>query len=198
MDNIEEQIEIAVSNAYSEVAKGATSPKTRKKKSATNVDVGDILAKVIAAIQPMMVAMVTAAVKTANEGLMKEMQKLSCPASTASTVQTNKFEIDRLEQYSRRDNIKVVGIPETEGENCVEKVKELGEAIGVDIQDSDISTAHRVKSRGKKGNPMIVRFVRRETKEQMMFNKKKLKEQKKRHFHTGGSHKAAWKNAMVG
>lgn len=179
MDSIEEQIEIAVASACSESAKSASSPKTRNKKSATNVDVGDIITKVMVAIQPMMVAMVTAAVKASNEGMMAELKKISCPASTASTVQTNKFEIDRLEQYSRKDNVKVVGIPETEGENCVEKVKELGRSIGVDLQDNDISVAHRVKSRGKRGNPMIVRFVRRESKVQMMMNKRKLKEQKK-------------------
>ena len=56
--------------------------------------------------------MVAAAVRASNEEMTKELQKkILCPANTASTVQTNKFEIDQLEQYSRRDNVKVVGIP---------------------------------------------------------------------------------------
>ena len=183
MDNLQEQIEIAISSAFSECTKGAASPKTTRNKSnskgAANVDVGEIVAKVLAALQPALVSMVAAAVKTSTEALLEEIKKAACPASTATTVQANKFEIDRLEQYSRRDNVKVIGIPETEGEDCVKKIQELASEIGVDMKDTDISVAHRVKSKGKKGNPIIVRFVRRESKIQMMMNKKKLKEQNK-------------------
>ena len=73
---------------------------------------GEIVAKVFAALQSVLVSVITAAVKTSNETILQEIKRAACPASTASTVQANKFEIDRLEQYSRRDNIKVVGIPE--------------------------------------------------------------------------------------
>ena len=47
------------------------------------------------------------------------------------------------------------------------------------LTNAIISVAHRVQSKGKRGSPIIVRFVRRESKIQMMANKKKLKDQKK-------------------
>ena len=145
MDNLQEQIEIAISSAFSECTKGAVSPKTTRNKSnskgAANVDVGEIVAKVLAALQPTLVSMVAAAVKTSTEALLEEIKKASCPARTATTVQANKFEIDRLEQYSRQD-VKVISIPETEDEDCMKKIQELASKIGVDMKDTDVSVAH--------------------------------------------------------
>ena len=73
------------------------------------------------------------AVKTSTEAFFQEIRKDAYPTSTTSTVQSNKFEIDRLEQFSRMDNVKVVENPASEDENCMEKVKKLGRAIGVEI-----------------------------------------------------------------
>ena len=91
----------------------------------------------------------------------------------------NKFEVDKLEQYSRRENLRIVGLPTTENENVLEKVLEFGQDLGVDLSKEDVSTAHRVKSKGKRGDPILVRFVRREKKQEMMRLKKRLREEKK-------------------
>ena len=77
--------------------------------------------------------MVSAAVKVSSETILQDITQGACPPSTASTVQTSKFEIDRLQQYSRRDNINIVGVLEKENENCTKVVKELGMAMGVAI-----------------------------------------------------------------
>ncbi len=77
---------------------------------------------------------------------------------------------DDLESYTRRQNLRIVGIPEPNdgsetGEICLEKVKEEISKLDVNINlETAIDRAHRVGSkRDREGNPveraMIVRFT---------------------------------------
>ena len=96
-----------------------------------------------------------------------------------SAVQRHKWELDALEQYSRRDNIKVFGVPEqTHGssEDCNQVILDLGKKIGVEVSPGDISVSHRVRGGGDGPRPIVAKFVRRDVKSQFMKNKKKLKE----------------------
>ena len=82
----------------------------------------------IAALQPVLVksltAAVTAAVAVASKPIMidlrhnlEEMQRMREDVeSFRARVQTQSFELDRLQQYSRKDNIRVYGIDETADE----------------------------------------------------------------------------------
>ena len=63
-----------------------TSRNRSNSKGTANVDVGEIVAKVLAALQPTLVSMVAAAVKTSTETLLEEIKKAACPASTATTA----------------------------------------------------------------------------------------------------------------
>ena len=84
------------------------------------------------------------------------------------------FKIDDNEQYSRRDNIKIVGLDDshTEDDNTNQLVIDTCQKMGVDITDNDISTSHWLP--GKK--PMVIaKFTRRDTKKRIMDNKNKLK-----------------------
>ena len=88
------------------------------------------------------------------------------------------FRIDEVEQYSRRDNIVVHGLKEEDGESTNDVVIAVAAAAGVAITNGDISTSHRVgrpdnANRGGKPRPIVVRFVRRDTR--FLRNKKKLK-----------------------
>ena len=166
MEGLEEAVRDAVSSALGDFKKESpSSPKTRKGSgksaaNAANIDIAEIVAKAIAALQPMLVSVIATAVKVSSEAIFEELKKGACPPSTASSVQSNRFEIDRLEQYSRRDNLKLVGVPERQNEDCVQLVKEVASDLGINFQDQEIiSTAHRLKSRSKRGNPIIVRFV---------------------------------------
>ena len=65
-----------------------------------------------------------------------------------SAIQSQKWEMDALEQYSRRDNIKIFGIaePAQNGEeNTNQIVMDLGKKVGVAIFPGDISVSHRVR-----------------------------------------------------
>ena len=72
-----------------------------------------------------------------------------------------RYENDRLEQYSRRETIKVVGLKEEEGEDTEQKVLEIFKAVGGDITPADVSVVHRTGDRKRKGRPILVRFVSR-------------------------------------
>ncbi|XP_046677042.1 uncharacterized protein LOC124365134 [Homalodisca vitripennis] len=76
-----------------------------------------------------------------------------------------------IEQYSRRDNIEVSGLPVTKNEDVVSLVKDVAAAVGVMIREDDISTAHRVPSFKKERTPsLIVRFARRSTRDSILAN----------------------------
>ena len=91
-------------------------------------------------------------------------------------MQHQQWHIDALEQYSRRDNIKIIGFPEpAQGrtEDTSRMVINMCEKIGVDVACNDISTSHRILGRAK---AIVCKFVRREVKSNIMRAKKKLKD----------------------
>ena len=74
--------------------------------------------------------------------------------------------VDDLQQYIRRPNIRIFGVsvPDKESSEDVEKlVKNLINKYGMDIPDSSIDRAHRIgriqKGNGKDTQPIIVRFT---------------------------------------
>ena len=89
------------------------------------------------------------------------------PASPTQPRHSTTFEIDRLEQYSRRENVRIRGIPFTEGEDTDKIAVDLAKECGVEMTKSDISTSHRLQSK-KSPAPIVVRLVRREKKVELM------------------------------
>lgn len=67
-----------------------------------------------------------------------------------------------MEQYSRRENMEINGLPATPGENEAEILKDLGRAIGVEVDASQIVAAHRVPTYNRtRAQPLVVRFKSR-------------------------------------
>ena len=67
---------------------------------------------------------------------------------------------DAAEQYSRRNSLRIAGIPESLGEDTDEQVLDLARDIDVDISISDIDRSHRVgKPRTDKPRDIIVKFA---------------------------------------
>ncbi len=69
--------------------------------------------------------------------------------------------VDSLEQYSRRNNVRISGIPESTSavENAGAIVKKVGEAIGVTVTDEMIDRSHRVGKPGRMGRDVLVQFT---------------------------------------
>ena len=93
--------------------------------------IGDVITQVIAAIQPMVIksvtTAVTAAVATAFKQMREELQAVETMkgevkrvnenmARLEAKLQTQHFELDRQEQYSRKDSVRIYGIQDSEDE----------------------------------------------------------------------------------
>ena len=182
---------LALEEAVSYAAVAATAKKqaTSVSAGAGNLNdgafIGEIVTKVLAAIQPIIIQCVTQAVAAAMKVAMEQFQpnksttSCSSPGILHPEVQTNRFEVDRLEQYSRRDSFKVFGVPESgPQEDTSQMVVDLAKEIGVELRRDDISVSHRVyvSKKSSKPRPIIVKMVRREKKVDVMKAKKRLRE----------------------
>jgi len=63
---------------------------------------------------------------------------------------------DTLEQYTRKNSLKIHGVPESAYTSSEEDVLKLAEAIDGDINPNDIQISHKLQRRGVK--PIIVKF----------------------------------------
>ena len=81
---------------------------------------------------------------------------------------SEELKLDEREQYNRRQNLELVGVPFNENEDVTQITLDLNEKLNVDITEEDISIAHRLPL--KQGNSnlknrrhpsIIVRFLSR-------------------------------------
>ena len=113
-----------------------------------------------------------------NQGLKSEIQLLKEELSSKSD---ELCEIERdvidLQQYIRRNNIEICGIPDDINDKDLEKkVLEIADIIGIKVESDDVEACHRLKAKKKEKGPKktIVRFVNRKFCDRFHRNKKKL------------------------
>ena len=83
------------------------------------------------------------------------------------------LEEDSSLQYSMRDSIIVSGATYNRDENTNQIMCKIANSIGVDITEQDISVSHRTgRVQGNTPRPIVVKFVRRDTKHLVLQNKK--------------------------
>ncbi|XP_068755019.1 uncharacterized protein [Montipora capricornis] len=101
---------------------------------------------------------------------------LNTVSNLEDSMYGNEVAIDDVQQYLRRDCLEIVGIPRAPHDNPKQLVQEVGSLIDVDIGVNDISTAHRLPDTKKVKNRItsIVKFVRRDKREEMYRNRRKL------------------------
>lgn len=103
--------------------------------------------------------------------LAKENEKLT------SDLDQYKCELNLMEQYSRRNCIRIFGIPESTGENTDQIITKLAEEkLGVDLKLSDIDRSHRIgKPNGKGSRSIIMKFTNYNIKSRVLRARRKLK-----------------------
>ncbi len=75
------------------------------------------------------------------------------------------FKVDQLEQqYSRKANIIISGIPKLEAEDIHDVVHKLADKLKVPYNWQDIVTVHRLPAKKSNILPIIVRFVNYDSK----------------------------------
>ena len=82
---------------------------------------------------------------------------------------------DNLEQYSRKFNLEIYGIPEQEREDTEEIVLNLAKRLNVNLEPEDIDIAHRMKKGNTRPRPIIVRFTNYYSRNRLYKNRKKLR-----------------------
>lgn len=123
-----------------------------------------------------LVSAVTDAVTSVLSSHLEDMQ---------NKIRSQEVIIDDLEQYTRRNNLRFYGIPEKESENTDDTIRKIvGEKLGVKIDSEDICRSHRLGPKKKNSTtrddqlrprPIIVKFVRYNTRRLIFANKRKLK-----------------------
>ena len=105
---------------------------------------------------------------TIIDNLQKENQSIQ--------ARVNKIESrnDDLEQYSRRNSVRVSGIPENDEENTDNIILNISDAIGANLNERDICRSHRVGDKSKGPRSIIVKFVSYNAKQKLMIKRKDL------------------------
>ena len=95
--------------------------------------------------------------------------------------------MDHIDQYSRRNSIRLLGVKATPGEDTNQIAIDIAKQIGVDIKPDSIDRSHRTPARISQDQsqsrntshsrppPIIVKFVSYQSKFQMFSNRRKLK-----------------------
>lgn len=94
--------------------------------------------------------------------------------------------MEDIELYSRRNCLEIQGIPEQPQEDVLDIVQKVGRAVNMEISSSMIDACHRLGKPGdtsRKGpRGIIVKFVRRLDKEELMKMKRQKKDLSTRHL----------------
>ena len=77
------------------------------------------------------------------------------------------------EQYSRRECLEILGIPESVSDNALEdKIQGVLRGIDAEVDTENIELCHRLKGKGSKGR-VILKLSKRKDVEKIKLNKKK-------------------------
>lgn len=98
-------------------------------------------------------------------------------AQLQTEVLATKARVIKLDNYTRRENIRLLNVPESQDENCKEILR--GVMAAVKMQGADKVEFHAVHRIGKqrddgKPRPIIARFVNRETRNDLWHRRKEL------------------------
>ena len=93
-------------------------------------------------------------------------------------IRQNERELNDLQQYSRRWNLRVFKVPEKEtAADCTAKVCAIfSDKVGIPITASDIEVAHRTGQRSStRARPILVRFFDRKKRDSVIISRGNLK-----------------------
>ena len=106
--------------------------------------------------------------------LLREDLKQAKKKIKQSMEETDRLndEIDKLEQYTRKNSLEIHGVPEDAYTSTEEVVLKLAEALDVHILPDDIEISHKLNARNKS---IIVKFLNHKVKTKLYKSRTKLK-----------------------
>ncbi|CAG2247621.1 unnamed protein product [Mytilus edulis] len=112
-----------------------------------------------------------------NANLHKENRLLKEEIENTGKRATEAMELSNWnEQYSRKKNIKIFDFPEKKGERLPHSFFQEISKLGVKIEPSEIVAAHRIPGKNGKPRPILVKFMRMESKISILRNRKLINE----------------------
>lgn len=126
-------------------------------------------------------------VVTEHRALVTELQKTISENTSVITELKRSIEekdkkincleskLDDLEQYSRRQCLRIFGIEESRQENTDQIAVEIAEKVGVQLSVQDIDRSHRIGVRGERPRPIILKFTSYRKRSEVFKSKKALK-----------------------
>ena len=112
-------------------------------------------------------------VKEHNEGVKSKIKEIKEDINKLSNDGFNvEVKSDELEQYARRDCFEITIVP---NDSPALLVKEMSEIMGVNLNENGISIAHRLPPTTKVKDRLIVKFTRREKRDEIYSKRKNLK-----------------------
>jgi hypothetical protein len=114
---------------------------------------------------------VSEAVEKATSPLLRRIEHLEEQLDDA------KAHANDNEQYSRKYNLRFIGIDENEEEDCLNEIVKLcNDKLNVEIDKNEVDRAHRVGPKsGSKARPIIVKFKSYDAKFEICKKRKNLK-----------------------
>ena len=73
---------------------------------------------------------------------------MKCTIKIQSVIRKNTYDLAKLQQYGRRENLRLHGIAEEEEENLKDIIVRIGQAMSVEIKNNDINVMHRTGPKG--------------------------------------------------
>ena len=152
----------------------------------TAISVNSLLQNVLPEIMKCMINVVADKIDTTMGKWMEKMEakrdkEIMTLAQRYETSSLKlKFENDALQQYTRRESVKIFGLTERSGETAEqveERALKVMEDAGMTVTSDDLHAVHRSgKIQRGKTRPVLVKFISRRKKKELMQKKKTLKE----------------------
>ena len=112
----------------------------------------------------------------------EEMMKLKAEnIKLKQAISLNVFNVDELEQYGRRENLRIHGIPESlkKNDDGEDIVLNLAEELNIELESRDLQRAHRLGKKKKRADAkprqIIVRFLSYKKRNEFLKAKSHLK-----------------------
>ena len=130
----------------------------------------------------------------------QQKKEISTLKSQAADLENQGFKetekIDGLEQYGRRQNLEIAGVPQQPNENTNSIVIEVAKLLNVVVPSDHISTSHRIPKKPNHSTKdsvcppsIIVRFTNRDTRNKMFANRKFIRNLNLKQFSVPGTEK---------
>ena len=149
-----------------------------------STDVGKITLELVKVLVPAVVQSIQTAVEKSIRDGMENMSRISVQntqeleGKVNSAALLSKYERDDIEQQGRKESLRMFGVRCPDGEtneNLIKTVVQKISNVNIDIDEKDISVCHRQGAKVDGKQPILVKFISRNKRNEVLNKKKELR-----------------------